>query len=214
MTATFDGKDFVMLGDGTEILRADGQSGRSYGVRAADAKACSGSPDDSYMNNSRYVGIADNGPIPEGEYTFLRSDIVAFDIAEERKMRLAGEGEYVDPAGASLHGDWGAARAPLRPVRIVPAKLCGATGSRSGFYLHGGVMPGSSGCIDIGDTAIEKVVEALQGYTDPVHVTVKYTQPPPNVGILSRAAGRFMYPPGTKPSFLERLKSLFGGGDQ
>jgi hypothetical protein len=129
-------------------------------------------------------------------------------------MALAGESEYVDPSGSALHGDWGAARAPLRPIRIVPTKTCGNTGSRSGFYLHGGVMPGSSGCIDIGNDAITKVVDVLLGYPDPVHVVVKYTQPLPNVGALERAAGRFMYPPGKNPSITDRLKSLFGGGDQ
>lgn len=214
ITADFDGKDFVMLGDGTEILRSAGQSGRSYAVRAADAKACGGSLDDSYMNNPRYVGIKENGPIPEGKYTFRRMDMMTFNIAEQAKMALAGEGDYIAPSGASLHGDWGAARAPLRPVHIAPTKFCGNTGSRSGFYLHGGVMPGSSGCIDIGNGAIRNVVGALLGYTDPVYLTVKYTQPPPDMGFLDRAAGRFMYPPEKNPSLTDRLKSVFGGGDK
>jgi len=75
-------------------------------------------------------------------------------------------------------------------------------------------MPGSSGCIDIGNSAITNVVQALEGYPDPVHVFVKYTQPPPDVGAVDRAAGRFMYPGGKNPSLSDRLKSLFGGGDQ
>ena len=36
-------------------------------ITPADAKACKGSTEDSYMNNPRYVGVTDNGPIPEGE---------------------------------------------------------------------------------------------------------------------------------------------------
>jgi uncharacterized protein DUF4157 len=214
ISATFDGRDFVMQGDGTELVRAAGQSGRPNTVKPADARSCGGSPDDSYLNNPRYVGIADNGPIPEGEFLFRRSDMVTFTAGEQAKMSLAGESEYVDPSGLALHGDWGAARAPLRPVRIVPAKLCGSTTSRSGFYLHGGVMPGSSGCIDIGNEAVMNVVGALAGYPDPVHVLVKYTQTPPDVGLVERAAGRFMYPPGKNPSLADRFRSLFGGGEQ
>ena len=32
------------------------------------------------------------------------------------------------------------------------------------------------------------------GYTAPIVVTVRYTNPPPEVGGLARGAGRFMYP--------------------
>ncbi|MBN1569766.1 MAG: DUF4157 domain-containing protein [Acidobacteria bacterium] len=212
--AEFDGKDFAMHGDGTELVRAAGQSGRSYTVKRSDAESCGGSPDDSYMNNARYVGVADNGPIPEGEYAFKSTDMVTFSYAEQRRMQLAAESEYVDPSGLPLHGDWGAARAPLRPINMVPARHCGNTRRRSGFYLHGGIMPGSSGCIDIGNAAITGVAIAIIGYPDPVHLKVKYTQPPPEVGFFSRAAGRFMYPPVKDPSFMDRLKSLLGGGNQ
>jgi hypothetical protein len=213
-SATFDGRDFVLTGDGKEVLRAAGQSGRPITVRPADAKTCGGSPDDSYLNNPRYVGIADNGPIPEGEYTFRLSEMTTFTGAEQLKMLLASEGDYVDPSGLSLHGDWGAGRGPLRPIRIVPARTGGNTATRSGFYLHGGSMPGSSGCIDIGNSAISDVISTLRGYPNPVHVIVKYTQPPPDVGTLERAAGRFMYPPAKNPSIWDRLGNIWGGGDQ
>jgi hypothetical protein len=212
--ATFDGEDFELKGDGRPLVQAKGQSGRPLTVRASDAKACGGSPDDSYMNNPRYVGIADNGPIPEGQYTFRLTDMTTFSSSEQLKMSLAGESEYVDPAGLALHGDWGAARAPLRPVKLVASKFCGSTASRSGFYLHGGVMPGSSGCIDVGNDAITKVVSSLTGFTPAVSLTVKYTHSAPDVGALQRAAGRFMYPSMKNPDILDRVKSVFGGTDQ
>jgi hypothetical protein len=44
-------------------------------------------------------------------------------------------------------------------------------------------------------------------------VTVRYAAPPPDVGAMSRAAGRFMYPGRGKkkdPSIWDRLGSLFG----
>jgi hypothetical protein len=208
VTAAFDGENFTLFGDGKQILTASGQSGRPNTVQAADAKACGGAPTDSYLNNPRYVGIKDNGAIPEGQYTFLRSDMVTFTTSEQAKVSLAGESEYVDPGGLPVHGDWGAARAALHPVTLAPSKFCGSTSGRSGFYLHGGVMPGSSGCIDIGNAAIQKVVDLLAGYTGPVRLTVKYTTVAPDVGPLDRALGRFMYPPKKDPGITDRLKSL------
>jgi hypothetical protein len=210
MSATFDGKDFVLSGDGKPVLTAGGQSGRPNTVRAADVKACGGSATDSYMNNPRYVGIKDNGPIPEGDFTFTRGSMVQFTSSEQRKMSLAHEGEFVDPSGSSLHGDWGAARAALNPVKIEPSKFCGDPSSRSGFFLHGGVMPGSSGCIDVGNAAITDVIAQTTGFTGAIHVKVKYTQPAPEVGWLDRKAGQFMYPDNNKkPTLLDRLGSLF-----
>jgi len=211
ITCTFDGKDFVMFGDGKAILTASGQSGRPNTVAAADATACKGSSSDSYMNNPRYVGIKDNGPIPEGEYTFARAEMVQFTSSEQLQMSLAGPGTYVDPTGADVHGDWGAARAALTPTKIEPSSFCGNTRARSGFYLHGGSMPGSSGCIDIGNTAITEVIKKLEGYTSRVQVKVKYTQPAPSIGVLDRAAGRFMYPAKKDPSIWDRFQSLLGG---
>ena len=211
VTATFDGDIFEMKGDATTIVQASGQSGHPNQVDPADVKACKGAADDSYLNNPRYVGIKDKGPIPEGTFTFLHSNMVTFTAWEDAQMALAKPGQYVDPSGLDLHGDWGAARAALTPVRVTPSKFCGSTAARSGFYLHGGVMTGSSGCIDIGNSAITDVVTKLMGYTKPVPVTVKYTKPPPQVGALGRAAGRFMYPANKDADLWDRIKSVFGG---
>jgi Protein of unknown function (DUF2778) len=215
VTATFDGATFEAKGDGTSLFSVPAQSGRSYTVSKADAARCKGAPDDSYMNNPRYVGVRDNGPIPEGEYRFLATDMTTFTAAEQAQMLLGGS--YTDPKGVSLHGgDWGAGRVGLAPIRVLPSKFCGNTGARSGFFLHGGVMPGSSGCIDIGDGAFSSFVQHLLGYTAAIVVTVRYSQPPPTVGVLERAAGRFMYPGRgeiKEPSIWDRLGSLFGNDD-
>jgi hypothetical protein len=214
VTATFDGATFTMVGDGKSIVQASAQSGHPNQVEASDAAACKGAADDSYLNNPRYVGIKDKGAIPEGSYTFRHSAMVTFTGWEDAKMALATPGQYVDPSGLDLHGDWGAARAALTPIAIAPSKFCGSTASRSGFYLHGGVMTGSSGCIDIGNAAVTSVVQNLMGYTKPVKVTVKYTVPAPTVGPLDRAAGRFMYPPSKNAGLWDRLKSAAGFGDK
>lgn len=214
IAATFDGQDFKLMGDGRVILQASAQSGRPIKVRSAEARKCGGSTDDTYMNNPRYVGIADNGPIPEGEYQFRATEMATFSFAERMKM-LPG-GDYTDPFGRSLHGgDWGAGRVALNPVRILPSRFCGNPRTRSGFYLHGGILAGSSGCIDVGNSSYSSVVELLNGYRNPVHVSVSYTHAPPEVGFFGRAVGRFTYPRtgGHNPSILDRLGSLFGGDE-
>lgn len=215
VSATFNGAVFEAKGDGTVLFSVPAQSGRPYTVSKADAAKCKGSPDDSYMNNPRYVGVKDNGPIPEGEYRFLATEMTTFSPAEQAQMLLGGN--YTDPKGVSLHGgDWGAGRVGLVPIRVLPSKFCGNTGARSGFFLHGGVMPGSSGCIDIGAGAFSSFVQHLLGYTTAIVVTVRYSQPPPDVGPLDRAAGRFMYPGRGKikdPSIWDRFGSLFGGDE-
>ena len=63
-----------------------------------------------YLNNVRYVGVKDRGAIPEGTFQFRHSeDGHVNTMAESMKMALAAPGQYVDPAGLDLHGDWGAA---------------------------------------------------------------------------------------------------------
>jgi hypothetical protein len=208
--ATFDGERFVLKGDATTILDVPAQSGHPNTVEKADAKACGGAESDSYLNNVRYVGIKDRGAIPEGEYSFRHSSMVRFSGTEQARMALAKPGEYVDPSGLDLHGDWGAGRAALTPIRVLPSKFCGSTSARSGFYLHGGVMTGSSGCIDIGNAGITTVIDKLMGFVSPVPVKVRYTKPAPSVGTLQRKAGEFMYPGKKDPSMTDRLKSVLG----
>ncbi len=210
IAGSFDGAEFVLFGDGKVLFRVPAQSGRPYTVRSSDAAACGGKPTDSYLNNPRYVGIADNGPIPEGVYQFTASQLAQFSLSEQLEMITGGS--FTDPFGASLHGgDWGAGRAPLTPVKIVAAaKGCGNTGTRSGFFLHGGSLPGSSGCIDIGNGGIQQLVQALPGYRGKIVIAVKYTAAAPSVGAVERALGRFTYPQGKDPSLLDRLKAAAG----
>lgn len=213
LTARFDGREFILSGDAKELLRVPAQSGRPYAVRLDDARRCGGSADESYLNNPRYVGIEENGPIPEGEYQFRVTDMTTFSMPERYRMLLGGS--YTDPFGRSLHGgDWGTGRVALNKVRVFPGRRgCGNTAARSGFYLHGGIMPGSSGCIDIGNSGYQNLVNLLKGYSAPIIVTVRYAYPAPEVGTIKRALGRFTYPPGKEPSLGDRLRSLLGIGD-
>ena len=72
ISATFDGRNFVLRGDGTELVRRPAQSGRPYSVRPEDARACGGSEKDSYLNNPLYVGIRETGRSPRGNTRSVR----------------------------------------------------------------------------------------------------------------------------------------------
>jgi hypothetical protein len=212
--ATFDGRDLVVKDGAHTILNVPGQSGKPITVRGADARACGGATSDSYLNNPLYIGIRDFGAIPEGRYRFRVTDMVTFSLSE--RLRLLPGGSHTDPMGRSLHGgDWGAGRVALAPVRIARNRFasCGNTRSRSGFYLHGGLLAGSSGCIDIGNDAFERLVAALLGYRKSITVTVRYTHPAPAVSAATRAGGRFTYPGQRDPTLWDRIEAVLGGGD-
>ena len=127
---------------------------------------------------------------------------------------MIGGGMFTDPFGSPLHGgDWGSGRAPLRPVTILPGPPgCGVTSKRSGFYLHGGSLPGSSGCIDIDNDGIDNLLKLLVGYRKDVPVRVTYTAAAPTVSGATRTLGGFTYPTDDKgkpikdPTIWDRIK--------
>jgi hypothetical protein len=217
ISAEFDGRDFILSGGGTVLMTAAAQSGRPVSVRPADARSCGGSTSDSYTNNPKYVGISDYGPIPEGTYRFSATNFATFSALEQAQFTAGGN--FEDPFGRPMHGgDWGAGRVQLTPVRIVPGpRGCGNTSRRSGFYIHGGSLPGSSGCIDIDNAGITELLTHIAGFTSPITVTVVYRHPAPTVGRVIRAIGGATYPGQDNPSVFDRveggLRELFGGGE-
>ena len=80
------------------------------------------------MNNPSASDQEDVGPIPGGRYIINSSQISVPSVAEKLNLNLR-------------YGDWGDWNVGLQPT---------STGSRSGFYLHCGALPGSAGCIDVG----------------------------------------------------------------
>jgi len=76
------------------------------------------------------------GPIPSGNYSFQTRQI-------SNPRWFVDLGRTVAPRRFG-GGDWGDWRAPLTPA---PGTN---TLGRSGFMLHGGFIPGSAGCIDVG----------------------------------------------------------------
>lgn len=209
ITAEFDGQTFRVHAGSTALMQVDAASGRPVSVRSGDARTCGGATSESYKNNPRYVGISDYGPIPEGTFTFSATEFGLFGLAEQARMITGGS--FTDPFGSALHGgDWGAGRAPLHPVRVLPAaRGCGNTGRRSGFFIHGGSLSGSSGCIDVGNDGITQLLRHLAGYTGVVTVTVHYAHPAPDVGLVERVIGGATYPGQREPSWGDRARGAW-----
>lgn len=104
------------------------------------------------------IGITDQrlkgqGPIPRGNYWIDPKEI---------------SGGYIKALKWNLmDGDWGLYRTPLHP------EMGTQTYGRDGFFLHGGNLPGSAGCIDVGEFD-ETIFYILKEEKTKVKVTVHY----------------------------------------
>lgn len=79
----------------------------------------------------------------------------------------------------------------LSPVRIEQGG-CGNARQRNAFFLHGGFLRGSSGCIDI-QTSFDELAHFLRGYRRSVTVRVEYTDPATRVGFWTGLGGALAY---------------------
>jgi hypothetical protein len=190
----FNGSELIVYGDGTELFRYGGSSGRPIEISEEHARECGGDPRvDTYMS-PRFAGIRNQGPIPEGTFRFSPPAIQEFSTGEQWSLLWGGitGHERVTVQGQGMHaGDWGAGRVALRPVRILDAP-CGNPRARSAFFLHGGLLAGSSGCIDIG-TSFDELAEFLDGYSRPIDVEVRYETETLRVGFLTGLGGALAY---------------------
>jgi len=108
-----------------KLLRVISSTG-SYSIRATSGRgAC--------MNNTLCQTKKNIGPIPHGQYYIEKRELTNPNILGDlaRNNPITG-------------GDWGDWRVPIHPFSAV--KRYG----RSGFFMHGGVLKGSAGCIDVG----------------------------------------------------------------
>jgi hypothetical protein len=90
-------------------------------------------------------------------------------------------------------GDWGTGRVALTPVHISGDAACGDPRGRSDFYLHGGLLKGSSGCIDIGGN-FDELAEFLKNHGGSISITVRYDRADtPRVGFTTGLLGAINY---------------------
>ena len=181
VTMLFNGEELVLLNDGKVVKRFAATSGRPTKVKAKHAALCKGNKDESYINNPRYLAIKDHGAIPEGTYHFSPPKIQDFTEVEQLELiDAAVRGKKTIKAGTpktGVHtGDWGRGRVHLRRDKIQDGpKPCTDTSKRRAFFLHGGILRGSAGCIDIGSD-FDDLSVMLKGNKTRIDLEVKYKE--------------------------------------
>ncbi len=95
------------------------------------------------------TGVKNFGPIPKGTYVLDPSEV--------------SEGNIV----RDFLGDWGEYRVPLQPLHNTDTK------GRDGFFLHGGEIPGSAGCLDVGEND-NTIFDWIKQYKKPITVKIYY----------------------------------------
>ena len=177
----FNGEELIVSNDGSVVVRFAATSGRPTKVKKSHAAKCKGKTDESYINNPRYVAIKDHGAIPEGTYHFSTGSIQDFSETEQLELiDAAARGKKNIKAGnprTTVHtGDWGRGRVLLSPDTVMSGpKPCKNTKKRSGFFLHGGILRGSAGCIDIGSN-FDNLSAMFKGNKTRVDIEVKYKE--------------------------------------
>jgi RHS repeat-associated protein len=154
-----------LLFDGCKLTRLD-----DNGKPIQSWDAVSGKPGTTAADQAKQ----DVGPLPEGTYTANPADSqYRFDTKFYiyNPVNPSGVRVYSHPLWATSENmriAWGNYRTELR------AEPGTNTYGRSGFFIHGGDVPGSAGCIDL--TGQNDAFHLfLKSYGKPIKVIVKYT---------------------------------------
>ena len=137
--------NITIVYDGTKIKVLNSKGEVIYEHSATSGKG-------KHMNKPSSQNVQNEGPIPEGTYSFDTSDWNAQSPARQLYNVIRG------------NGDWGDYNVRLTPLTY--------KGSRHSFYLHGGSYPGSAGCIDA--NAGVSQIRNLSLSQSNVRVVVKY----------------------------------------
>lgn len=119
------------------------------------------------FQSPEYQNIEDKGPIPEGLWRVAIARYQEIPDHDWIEMVAAELGLTAWPGGES---SWGRHR-----VWLEPADSTTETYQRSGFSIHGGDTPGSSGCIDL-TSHIGKFAEKLVDHDSDLLLIVDYSQ--------------------------------------
>ena len=143
---------------GLDSLRFNGSSLNAYdddGNFSQSWPAVSGKPESCQCRDDQ--GRKDFGPIPEGNYSV--------DPAKTNRRRTWKR-------NWGSRRSWGNVRTPIEPG---PGN--DIAGRDGGFYMHGGDVPGSAGCIDLTNSN-EDFHRWLSGQRGPVPLSVSYPRDP------------------------------------
>lgn len=214
----FDGINLTVLDGGAVVATLPATSGRPTTIEAADITACKGKSTDVYVNNPLYVGIKDRGAIPEGDYKLRPKELMEFSEDEQVDLLVgAAQGKKsVNIRGTPLHpGDWGRGRLELHAAKVKPGPPgCGDTSKRSAFFLHGGVLRGSAGCVDVG-TSMDELAARIKGYKKEIPFSVAYSASAgTTLSSCETMLGELFYKGTMNPGLLTCLPGLTSSGDK
>lgn len=142
-------------------LRFDGKTLQAFGTKASLVfPAVSGKPSKKgqFEYSSERQRIPFEGPIPAGPYWVQPSQL--------------WENNWLRSATHSPRGAWGNFRLTIHPYPHTE------THGRGGFFIHGGAVAGSAGCIDLVqyiDRFVERLKQELGGLPECyIPLTVQY----------------------------------------
>lgn len=142
-------------------LRFDGKTLHAFGTKASLVfPAASGKPNGRghFDYSTERQRIPFHGPIPAGQYWIQPSQL--------------WENNWIKSALHSPRGAWGNFRLTIHPYPHTQ------THGRGGFFIHGGAVAGSAGCIDLVqyiDRFVERLKQELGGLPECyVILTVQY----------------------------------------
>ena len=153
----------------TQIESSDGD----LALQVQSFSAVSGRGDDGFFDLSRdHQGDINYGPIPEGRYYISPREVQHFkDLSLAQKMgSIIGKGPF--PKGRVA---WGDDRVWIKPERVIVQDPTGnGFVSRGGFSIHGGLTPGSAGCIDLHKNAPLFFNKLKQSRSNQIILYVRY----------------------------------------
>jgi len=139
-------KNYSLIFDGDKLSVINTKTGEIvYSQTASSGKG-------EHMNNPASQHLENVGPIPEGTYSYKNSNWKTLSRWQQIKRLATGT-------------DWGSHNVPLEIINNKQPH-------RGNFYLHGGVKPGSSGCLDAGMT-IGKIYQLTKHQTT-TFLIIKY----------------------------------------
>lgn len=165
----FDGKTLSWV--------VNGQAKKTWDAISGNTFMSAGTRYDSETHGGKYVKLSDKGPLPEGKYSingiqhqkrednnFIKQAIAFY------TSKSVGAKNFEKGSGARFA--WGDSRCAIKSTAGTD------TFGRHSFYIHGGAIAGSSGCIDLtgdmDDFAKTYGAYLAHGNKPLVPLTVKY----------------------------------------
>lgn len=138
-------------------------------------EAVSGRPDENgnFVYTKEQQGIPDVGPIPEGLYNVNTQEIQSYWKTNPINVILAPIHKGKFPGGSFA---WGYYRVWIENPDIVNVYNYELKTliTRSGFSIHGGITPGSAGCIDLYKNANRFFRRLRKSLSDNIRLNVNY----------------------------------------